>query len=269
MFQFQHHYNQYIYHYTSSETAIDFILKNKNLRLSSYTNTNDPKEAKEWFFIPGTNENRDLSKYTPEYLSNIMNPVLKGGSKVLCFSTDREEKENFLRDMHNRGYCKPRMWAQYGGNHSGVCLIFDSNRFYDLFHRKFSDKTYRADFVTYRDRNIAEIQMEPAFIVAVDHLEKRGKVDYAYDHLLQYQKRLFFEKASDWSNENEYRFVVFECYKELFFEYRNSLRGILFGQYCTEDHIKKIVEMTRSMGIQYQKLRWRNCSPWFEFERKF
>ncbi len=36
--------DRFLYHYTSARTAIDFILKNRTLRFSSYTNTNDPTE---------------------------------------------------------------------------------------------------------------------------------------------------------------------------------------------------------------------------------
>lgn len=43
LFTFQKDSAEYIYHYTKSETAIDFILKNKNLRFSSFNETNDPK----------------------------------------------------------------------------------------------------------------------------------------------------------------------------------------------------------------------------------
>ena len=267
MFTFQKDSAEYIYHYTKSETAIDFILKNKNLRFSPLSKTNDPKETKEWFLIPGTNEGRDLKKYTPEYLSKRLNPYFKDSTSLLCFSKDKELTGNHLDYTPKRGFCKPRMWAQYAGNHTGVCLIFNFERFTKLFAEKFSNKTYTFDNVNYHDRLLADIQLEQAFTVNVDHLEKRGDKDYCYDHLLKFTKRLYFEKAKDWENENEFRFAIFECDDELYFEYQNSLSGILFGQDCVESDIKKIVELTKNSGIQYQKLRWRNCTPWFEFER--
>jgi len=266
LFTFQKDSAEYIYHYTKSETAIDFILKNKNLKFSPFSKTNDPKETKEWFFIPGTNEGRELSKYTPEYLSERLNPTFKESTSLLCFSKDKELTGNHLEDTPKRGFCKPRMWAQYGGNHTGICLIFNFERFTKLFAEKFSNKTYTFDHVNYQDRLLADIQQEQAYMVNVDHLEKRGK-DYCYDHLLKFNKRLYFEKATDWENENEFRFVIFECDEELYFEYQNSLSGILFGQDCEEADIKKIVELTKTSGLQYQKLKWRNCTPWFEFER--
>lgn len=267
MFTFQKDNAKYIYHYTKSSTAIEHILKDGQLRFSSFWETNDPKESKNWFFIPGTNENRDLTDYTPEYFSETLNPYFKNLTKLLCFSKDGELTGNHMIDTPQRGFCKPRMWAQYGGNHSGVCLVFDFNRFTALFHEAFSSETYKYDHVDYKDRLIHEIQMEPAFIINVDHLEKRGARDYAYDHILKYQNRLYFEKAKDWENESEFRFAIFEHQDEIFFQFKNSLKGIVFGQNCSESDISKIVNLTKGQGLQFQRLRWRNCTPWFEFER--
>ena len=267
LFISQKNSNEYIYHYTKSETATDFILKNKNLRFSAFNETNDPKETKDWLLIPDTNEGRDLTQYTPEYLSKRLNPYFKESTRLLCFSKDQELTGNHLEDTPKRGFCKPRMWAQYAGNHTGICLIFDSERFTKNFHDKFYDKEYTYNHVDYYDRLLADTQLEQAYMINIDYLGEKGDRDYSNEHLFKFNKRLFFEKAKDWENENEFRFAIFECNEELYFEYRNSLRGIVFGQDCKESNVKRIVELTKNDGIQYRKLRWRNCTPWFEFER--
>ena len=269
MFTFQKDCTQYIYHYTKAETVIEYILKNKNLRLSKFNTTNDPKESKDWFFIPGTNENRDLEKYSPEYLSKIMNPGLKENTNLLCFTKDKILSGNHIEEIHLRGFCRPRMWAQYAENHRGACLIFDFKLFDKEFHEQFKEKTYTCDNIKYLDRKLVDVSMDKAFVVNIDHLERRGIYEYTFDHLMKFKNRLFFEKASDWSNEDEYRFVVFDCDKQLYINYKNSLKGIVFGENCSEEHIKEIVACSRSMGLQFQKLSWRNCAPWLDFARRF
>ena len=266
MFTFQKDNTQYLYHYTKTSTAINFILAHKRLRFSSMMETNDPKETKSWFLTPGTNENRDCKIYTPEYLDKLLVPFLQRSTRLLCFSTDRELTGNHLEDMPKRGFCKPRMWAQYGENHKGICLIFDSKILLNNFHEQFSDCMYRHNFVTYRDRLIAEIQLDPAFLINIDSLEKHGAKEYAYVHLNKYIERLYFEKASDWENENEYRIAVFEREDELFLNYRNALKGIIFGQDCNLSDRSEIIEMTKSWGVIWEKLNWRNCTPWFDFK---
>lgn len=267
MFEFQKNSEQYLYHYTKAETAIDFILKDKTLKFSGFNTTNDPRESKNWFFSAGTNENRDLSKYNPDTLSEIMNPRIKATTHLLCFSKDRELTGQHLTDTPKRGFCKPRMWAQYGGNHAGVCLIFDFNSLSEEIRLNFSHKNWMADHVVYRDRLLAEIQSEPAFTVGIDQLEDWGAEEYAFSHGQQYAKRLFFEKASDWENEDEYRWVIFDTSDKIYLKYKSALKGIMFGEYCSEDSISKVVSLTKNDGVQFQQLKWRNCTPWYNFGR--
>lgn len=264
---FQKDSAKYIYHYTKAETAIDYILKDGTLKFSPFNKTNDPKESKNWFFIPTSNEGRDLTKYTPEYLSELLNPYFKNSTQLLCFSTDGVLTGNHLVDTPQRGFCKPRMWAQYGGNHTGVCLIFDYAKLNAIFLKTFSKITYKLDYVNYKDRNISEIQMAPSFIINIDHLEKRGPKDYAYDHLLRFQERLYFEKAQDWSNESEFRFAIFERSDTTMLQFQNSLAGIIFGENCSEADISKIAKLVQGQGVILQQLKWRNCTPWFDFNR--
>lgn len=46
MFQFFTEDSKYLYHYTSIEKALDFILKDRTLMFNSLRGTNDPKESK-------------------------------------------------------------------------------------------------------------------------------------------------------------------------------------------------------------------------------
>ena len=268
MFAFHKNAKQYVYHYTNAETAINHILKDETLLVSCYNKTNDPKETKDWLFISGSNFGKCLKKYTPEYLSKIMNPVIKETTHVICFTKDEVLTGN-AEDMPKRGFCKPRMWAQYGDKHRGVCLIFDFNELSDAFHDRFHEYNYDSNNVLYKDRDISEIQLDPAYVVNIDNLEDYGQLSYARSHAAKFKQRLFCEKASDWSNENEYRWVLFDYEEDLppTFHIKKSLKGIVFGADCDEDTIRKVVKASLKLEPQYQQLRWRNCTPWFNFER--
>jgi hypothetical protein len=270
MFTWQKDNSEFIYHYTKAETAIEFILKDERLRFSPFMKTNDPKESKKWFFIPGSNRRSDLSSFTPESLSNTLHRYIQESTQLVCFSKDGKLTGNHLEDNPHRGFCKPRMWDQYGGRHAGVCLIFDVSRLSSIFHEKYQSFTYKSGSVSYADRLLPDIQLEPAFTINVDSLEEMGPKDYALAHVVKYQERMFFEKAKDWENEAEFRFVIFECEpREHFLEYGNALRGVLFGESCSEETVSKVVALTRSKGLAYQKLLWRNCTPWFDFSRTY
>ncbi|MDP7781649.1 DUF2971 domain-containing protein, partial [Acinetobacter baumannii] len=90
MLIFEYESDIYLYHYTKASTAIDYILKNKNLQLGSMLNTNDPKESKNWLFELGTNENADLDKYDLFDTSSKVDFIIKSSTYMLCFTKDKE-----------------------------------------------------------------------------------------------------------------------------------------------------------------------------------
>jgi len=160
------------------------------------------------------------------------------------------------------------MWDQYAAQHKGVCLIFNFEKLKAAFHEQYKNHTYTYESMRYIDRPLYDTQESPAFIINIDYLEKMGPKDYALAHIVKHRNRMFFEKAKDWENESEFRFMIFECKQEEYFlDYKDSLQGIVFGESCSEQDISRVVSLTESKAIQYQKLLWRNCTPWFDFSR--
>jgi hypothetical protein len=257
-----------LYHYTKASTAIEYILKNRDLQLGSMLKTNDPKESKNWVFELGTNENADLSTYNMEELSHKVDYIIKSNTYILCFTKDNYLTGDHLQDLTRRGYGHSRMWAQYAENHCGICLVFNKELLEKNFFETFKYHTYFAQDINYIDRFIGE--RDSSYIINVDYLEKLGLEKYALAHAETYKNRLFFEKLEDWKNENEYRFII-QGYKEnnLLFPFKNALRGIVFGASCLDDDIQNIVNLTHDMGIDYIQLKWKNCSPWYDFRKEF
>lgn len=161
------------------------------------------------------------------------------------------------------------MWAQYADKHKGVCLIFDTDELSENIKNQFSHITYKADNVSYRDRLITETQTEPAYIVNIDYLEDWGADKYAFSHGQKFAKRMFFEKAMDWEGEDEYRWVMFDNNEQLKLNYGKSLKGIVFGEDCTENDISTIINLCKGSSLSYQQLKWRNCTPWFNYHRQW
>jgi len=120
----------------------------------------------------------------------------------------------------------------------------------------------------YRDRKIfmAIPDMAP-FMINVDYLKCLGKAEYARSHLLTHYKRFFFEKMMDWRNECEFRWVVLEkgTSGDLFLKFEDSLVGIMFGEDTDDSEIGEIKEIASDMNLEYMGLRWKNCSPWYDY----
>jgi hypothetical protein len=262
---------QYLYHYTKACTALDYIVANHTLQLGSYTGTNDPKESKIWEFNLGINEERDLGKYKMSELSEWLSMALKGKTKLACFSMDSDGLSgNHMQDIFKRGFCKPRMWAQYASGHTGVCLVFDRQKLEALINRAYSkDKLVLNGVITYKNRNIVPDLYHPddqQYMINIDYLETVGRDAYVEAHLRTHYKRLFFEKMEDWKDESEWRCVVFSQNDEnLYLNFEDSMVGIMFGENTEEKFVQYIMDATESWGLRYMGLKWKNCSPWYDY----
>lgn len=259
----------YLYHYTSAETALNYIFKTKLLRFGAYTKTNDPKETKSWRFDLGSNENRDLGLYPMEELSSWLTQELKGRTRLLCFSMDKEPITGVhLTDIFNRGYCKPRMWAQYAERHAGLCLVFNRQRLTKLIQEQVGNSCLLySGPVTYVDRGIAkDLWRDQQYTINVDALELDGRGLYAGRHLRTHWQRLYFEKMTDWKDECEWRFVAFaNSESDLYVAYEGALDGIVFGEDTPSETIQAVIDATAGHGRRYIGLKWKNCSPWYDY----
>jgi len=159
----------------------------------------------------------------------------------------------------------PRMWAQYGDRHRGVCLVYHQKKLAESIHNQLQERTYRAQKVRYLDRLLPEVQVDPAYTVNIDVLEDWGNDAYAYSHGQQFAERLYFEKAKDWAGEREYRWVVFDYDDDIYVNTKGSLVGIMFGAEVDVSEIKEIIKLTKSYALFYRQLTWRNCAPWYNY----
>ena len=262
---------QFVYHYTKTNIALDYILKKRTLQFGNYNGTNDPKESKNWEFDLGTNEERNLGKYNMAELSEWLSSELKIRTKLACFSTDDEGLTgNHMQDIFKRGFCKPRMWAQYSDNHSGVCLVFHHDKLKKIIDNEFHENNLIISGpVKYTNRKILRDLNNPddqQYTINVDYYEKVGREAYVEAHLRTHSQRLFFEKMTDWRDESEFRYVVFtKTEDKLYLDLQDTLAGIMFGANTSEINIQSIMDLTESWNIQYMGLKWKNCSPWYDY----
>lgn len=259
---------RYLYHYTRADIAIDYILKNRTLRLGSLAKTNDPRESKEWRFSMGTNENRDLGKYSMTELSAWLSAALKRNTKLACFCTDGTLTGDHIEDVLSRGFVRPRMWAQYGGNHTGVCLVFDREALIAALQKHFEGFSKVHGPVTYRNPHLVRGLDAHEFSINIDLLERFGRDRYAFEHVKQHCAQLFFEKLTDWRDEVEWRAVVFaNSDADLYLPIDDSLCGVMHGASISRSNSTAIIKLADRPEIQHMGLRWSNSNPWYDLAR--
>ncbi|MDZ7892818.1 MAG: DUF2971 domain-containing protein [Rhodoferax sp.] len=179
---------------------------------------------------------------------------------------------NHINDIFIRGFSKPRMWAQYADRHTGVCMVFDRARLDAAISMQVAGANrVLAGPVEYIDRSILrDMASDWQFMINIDALEDLGKERYADLHLQTSYKRLFFEKMTDWRDECEWRWVAFaSSNQDLYVAYGDALIGVMFGEETSEKSIQDIMDMTESWGLRYMGLRWKNCSPWYDYGLRY
>ncbi|HWW08546.1 DUF2971 domain-containing protein [Collimonas sp.] len=196
----------YVFHYTTASTALDFILPYRTLRLSSLLGVNDPKEELRRNFTFYARHPASVLNFSSDSFNEISKDVA-AHSYVLCSSINQVGYEPLHGQSGMSGALKPRMWAHYGGNHGGICLVLNK----ELLHARIiecagDDNFYYGDVAYFGPGEL------PPSIAAAAHVYlddwKSDPHAYVDWHIENFNRGLFFSKSKDWCQESEYRWII-------------------------------------------------------------
>lgn len=236
--------NRNLYHFTSAKIAIDYILKNNEIRFSNLYNLNDPKESRSWpFKIYDEIDSSTFTKVTND-LFNQIDDYIKKTWFVACFKEEFDVDKND-DDSMKRAFYDMRMWAQYGDNHKGVCLIFD--------HDKFISSLNKDEKVIHFEGKINYLETRPQilpdpFRLSYRRLSSGNLCDYIDEISFIYNRLFFFTKFASWRDENEYRVVIHKknCDKEYFFHpLDDSISGVIVGNSISDKDLNAILDIAK------------------------
>jgi hypothetical protein len=258
---------KYLYHYTTSCALLCKILPNHSLRMNSLAQTNDPREFKSWKFDLGTNR-RFTEESEDEWEGLEKETTLaKDSFKVVCFTTDSPNSVGGPGVGHiwERGFCKPRMWAQYAekAGQMGVCLVFDRAELESSLRASVPrDTRIFKDYVEYRNGSQPRSLENDPFILDYDLLKRHGNEKAIQAHVEYYWKELFFQKATDWSHEAEYRYLLWDRQKDAhIFSFGGALKGIVLGLSFSQEKLDELRRYYRYGDLDIVQLNWRNRNP--------
>jgi len=197
-------FDRYLYHYTKWETLLE-IAYSKNMRMSSLVKMNDPRESKEWLF--GTSHHGEINLVGIDSVE-LQREVtaFKRRVKVLSLSQD-VDREEWHEHYLGAGFARPTMWAHYGGNHAGGCIIFDKRRLIERLeaNQDFGSPTYllHQPIEYTADSFGGDLSLRN---IDADSIRANGIERAVRDHFAR-DRKIWFQKHSDWSSEAEYRFI--------------------------------------------------------------
>lgn len=253
-------------HYTKKDTALEKILSGRKIKFGLLGLTNDPKETK-------LTQMRLVSIGTPfydqTYEAQVLTEserILKEEWKVLCttqhlpIKKNQDSIKNEVLSKFRHGYNRPRMWAQYAENHSGVCLIFNGKKLHENIRSSLSKESKLfCGVVNYK--NYGSIASKP--LPRNNLLLNKSKLsDTLREHYLKYYEHYFLSKYPDWQNETEYRWLVHNTSNAPeFVDITGALKTVIVGSDFPTVYEPAIIAVCKKLKVDVGKMEWRNGLP--------
>lgn len=268
---------KFVYHYTRAQVAINNILKDSSLRFNPYNKTNDPLETKSWYLNIADGVDKVISELNNGEKRKILDKLLdfsqaqesilneiKSIFKIICFTRDNpnQPKSPTLTSTSGflRGWGHPRMWAQYAENHKGVCLMFDRDKLNEVIFEAYkSCKIYQGE-VKYLNEPIPEDIKS----IKYEDLIEFGIIKVIHKKIEENINRFFFQKARDWQDEFEYRWLIESnenLAEFLYIPINSAIRAIILGTNVTEDNENELIDYSKKFKVRIYKMDWMNGNP--------
>jgi hypothetical protein len=224
-----------LYHYCKLSTAIEFILPGKQLLLNPMGKTNDPRENKSFVFAGSSLNADDLVNIAGS--NSKISAEIRRDSKILCLSSDQNPYF---------GYELSRLWALYGGNHEGLCIALDREKFLQENAEKLKNGYFRK--VSYVPLDVTKSVNHRE--IDYDRIKETGLTNYVQEFRSDHIDYLFFTKNKEWESEQEMRFVYFSDKKEMeYCSITDSLDAIYLGVDFKKQYLPAIKALSEGLKI--------------------
>jgi hypothetical protein len=246
---------QWLYHYTTLETALVHILPTRRLRLGSFSQMRDPREYKQWFpgavgFYEG-----DIDALMPAYAASAARlNLLRDEFKLLSLTLDGEDPEE---GVYGRGFARSRLWEAYAGRHSGVCFVLRKDNAVEVIAPQL-EAAGRAAHGPVRYKNTpthTEIMFNFEQIIA-------GDIDAIADRIAeQHLDKLFLMKNTEWDSEREYRFIVRSPREYEYVDVSRALVAVCRGPESASDSEHALRYFANEFAIALGFVQWDHNQP--------
>jgi hypothetical protein len=209
-----------IYHYTTMENALHYILDQGVLRFSPRAKMIDPIENMKPMVIQsyqGYIADRDEDDKIRKELSTITEIITKRIKEVnhICFCRNNNLEKTTELDYY--GCFKPKMWDNYGQHYKGVCLVFSKSQLTISSEKLVPGKVEYINYGTLRRQ---------LYNVDYNRMKEIGIENYKQE-IIERTNQLLLHKHKDYEIENEYRIMKFSNYPEEYLKFNGALKAII------------------------------------------
>jgi hypothetical protein len=225
---FQKQIPQYFFKYRTLE-SLEKILENNSLWFSNPLDFNDPFDCQ--IVVEGNHTEEELKELIKRTVtSTVSDAQVAQLAKEAATAPEKWEKilnTSITNIMSRNGVCcfavnesNLLMWSHYSNSHKGVCLKFDALKDPDFFVFPLP-VNYQSEYPNY------------------NHLGDRQDI----------LKSLILTKSDHWKYEEEQR--VLKTNQVGLHQFKKpALVEIIFGCRCTEEDIKKYIDLAKSHGFE-------------------
>lgn len=208
-------------HYTKLEHLAN-ILEDQRVLLSKIGNFSDPRENSiSWLDTTGTN-----SALECEIKSKIQMYL-----KILCCVSQHENPTLGRCNIESEIYGRPRMWAQYGDNSKGFCIILNikllTERIGEALSTKGHLKSGKVEYPEWIHQVNGGISLDQA-----EGINVLNNSENLFSALNQNENltSIFFKKSIDWKDECEHRWLAYHpSENDLFINLTGLINGVVLG----------------------------------------
>lgn len=245
---------QWLYHYTTLETALVHVLPTRRLRLSPFSRMRDPREYKEWF--PGALGyfKGNVEALMPNYAgATVRLNLLRDEFKLLSLTLDGEENEG----TYGRGFARSRLWELYAARSTGVCLVLRKDEAVDAI-------VSQLEALGRAEHGPVHYENTPTHTDIMFGFEElfRGDVQAIADRIAeQHLDKLFLTKNTEWESEREYRFILRSPAEYEYVDVAETLVAVCRGPESARDAEHALRYFANEFEIALGYVEWNHNRP--------
>jgi len=249
-----------IAHYSKLNNLAN-ILHDKQLLIGSVSKLSDARESSmRWLDTIGYGHTSDITQQRKaEKLIKDAGIFLR----VLCCASPKLNI-NGANPIENAIYGRPRMWAQYGDNSNGFCIVLDKELL-GLEIRQHAQKTEHLieDKVEYHDW----LHLVSSS-VCIEYGDGVGLTQSAFDVVSnnEMHRSIYFKKSKDWKGEEEYRYLLYrETCENVFISIQKAVIGVVLGCNFPRNQFSQAKGYCNELGCECYALNYSH--PQYQLEK--
>ena len=232
------------------------ILHDKKLLVGPVCKMADPREASmSWLDSEGIGHGPDSEN---RQAANEMISRAGHQLRLLCTTGAGEPDSADRSPIESAIYGRPRMWAQYGDQSRGFCIVLNREKLHKELRK-----------LVERDEHLISGEIEYSVWLhmveggsTIEFEPERDPRDLDVFEVMNENNMLqsvYFRKSIDWRDEGEYRWLLFsQTEKEVYVSIRNSIKAVVLGSQFPPNQESQAINYCQEIGSSCYRLEYRH-----------